>query len=110
MEDTVSTMDEKRRERKPRRAFSEEFKAGVIRLVVEEGHTQSSVARDMGLSLSTVALWCRQARIDRGSGAAGPLTTEERAELSRLRKENRDLRMERDLLKKATAFFAKHGA
>jgi transposase len=62
------------------------------------------------LDLTETALrdWVRQAEIDAGRGTTpGALTTEEREELGRLRRENRTLRMERDILKKATAFFAK---
>ena len=109
MEDTVSTMEPRKREWK-RRAYSEEFRAGAIRLVLDKGRKQSEVARDLGLSVTTLSFWVRQARIDRSDGGTGPLTTEERQELTRLRKEIRDLRMERDLLKKAAAFFAKEGA
>ena len=52
-------------------------------------------------------MWVERARADRGTGKPGVLTTAEREELARLRKENRELRMERDILKKAAAFFAK---
>ena len=65
-----------------------------------------TVARDLDLTPSALGLWVRHARADRSKGKTG-LTTEERAELGTLRKEVRELRMERDVLKKATAFFAK---
>jgi transposase len=77
-----------------------------VRLVLDEGKTISQVARDLDLTASAVGGWVKQARADRSQGATG-LTTEEREELRRLRKENRELRMERDILKKAAAFFAK---
>jgi transposase len=92
-----------------RRAFTEEFKAGAVRLVLDEGKTIAEVARDLGLAPNGLGRWVSQARADRSQGKTG-LTTEERAELARLRKENRELRMERELLKKAAAFFAKESA
>ena len=63
-------------------------------------------ARDLDLTESALRIWVEQARADRTKGKTG-LTKEEREELARLRKENRELRMERDLLKKASALFAK---
>src|SRR5215831_1918622 len=90
-----------------RRAFTEEFKAQTVRLVREEGKSIGSVARELDLTESAVRAWVRQAAIDAGRGPAGALTTEEREELGRLRREVRTLRMERDILEKATAFFAK---
>ena len=89
-----------------RRSFTEEFKAGAVRLVLDEGKTVSEVGRDLDVSQSVVGNWVKQARADRSNGKTG-LTTEERAELAQLRRENRTLRMERDILKKAAAFFAK---
>jgi transposase len=94
------------KKRRPRRSFTDEFKAGAVRLVLDEGKSVAQVARDLDLHESTLGLWVQQARADRTKGKTG-LTTEERAELARLRKENRELRMERDILKKAAAFFAK---
>jgi transposase len=92
--------------RRQRRNFSDEFKAGAVRLVLDEGKTVAQVARDIDLTPSALAGWVEQARADRSKGKTG-LTTEERTELAKLRKENRELRQERDLLKKAAAFFAK---
>lgn len=89
-----------------RRAFTAEFKAGAVRLVLEERKSVSQVAKDLDLTPSSLSNWVAQARADRGNGAPGALTTDERKELARLRKENRVLRMERDILKKATALFA----
>ena len=80
--------------------------AGAVRLVLDEGKTVGAVARELDLTPSSLGNWVRQARADRTKGKTG-LTTEERAELTRLRRENRELRMERDVLKKAAAFFAK---
>ena len=99
----VSKMAGSKRER---RSFTDEFKAGAVRLVVEEGKTVAQVARDLDLTASALNEWVRQGRADRSKGKTG-LTTAEREELGQLRKENRSLRMERDFLKKAAAFFAK---
>ena len=93
--------------RRARRQFSSEFKEGAVRLVLDEGKTIGTVARDLDLTPSALGLWVRQARADRTKGKSG-LTTEERAELGKLRRDVRELRMERDILKKAAAFFAKH--
>jgi transposase len=93
--------------RRPRRQFTEEFKAGAVRLVLDEGKTMGGVAQDLDLTESALRGWVRRAQADRTKGRTG-LTTAEREELARLRKENRELRTERDILKRAAAFFAKH--
>jgi len=95
--------------RRPRRQFTEEFKAEAVRMVLDEGRTVNAVARDLDLTGSALRLWVEQTRADRTKGKTG-LTTAEREELARLRKENRQLRMDRDILVKAAAFFAKHQA
>ena len=96
----------KKKKKRARRRYSAEFKVEAIRLVRAEGASMSEVARNIGVGLSTLHNWVKQADTD-GAGAAGALTTDEQAELRRLRKENRTLRMEREILKKATAFFAR---
>ena len=96
--------------KRKRRAFTKEFKAQAVRIVRESGKAVAAVARELDLTESAVRHWVRQAEIDAGRGPAGALTTEEREELGRLRRETRTLRMERDILKKATAFFAKENA
>jgi len=101
----MSTMADTKRKRS-RRSFSEEFKAGAVRLVLDEGKTVGAAARDLDLTESALRNWVEQARADRTQGRTG-LTTAEREELARLRKENRVLQEEREILKKATAFFAK---
>jgi transposase len=73
---------------------------------LDEGKTIPQVARDLDLTQSALRTWVERARADRSKGKTG-LTSEERAELARLRKEVRELRMEREILKKAAAFFAK---
>jgi transposase len=92
-----------------RRQFTEEFKAGAVRLVLDEGKTIAQVARDLGLIASVLRTWVVRARADRDGGKTG-LTTEERVELAALRKELRVVKMERDILGKAVAFFAKENA
>jgi transposase len=76
-------------------------------LVLDEGKTVGAVARELDLTASSLGVWVRQAEADRSKGKTG-LTTAEREELARLRKENRELRLEREILKKAAAFFAKY--
>jgi transposase len=92
--------------RRARRRFTEEFKAGAVRLVLDEGRTVGAVARELDLTASALSAWVRQAMADRSKGKTG-LTTAEREELARLRKENRELKLDREILKKAAAFFAK---
>ena len=87
-----------------------EFKAGAVRLVLDEGKTIPQVARDLDLTESSVRNWVERARADRGKGKPGMLTTAEKEELATLRKEVRQLRLERDILKKAAAFFAKENS
>jgi len=92
--------------RRPRRQFTDEFKAGAVRLVLEEGKTVGAAARDLDLTETALREWVRRAQADRTKGRTG-LTTIEREELTRLRRELRIVTEERDILKKATAFFAK---
>ena len=89
-----------------RRSFTPEFKAEVVALVRQPGKTAGGVAREMGLTETAVRAWVRQAELDDGERTDG-LTTAERAELAQLRKELRETREERDILKPAVAFFAR---
>ena len=89
--------------RRKRRAFSPEFKAEAVRLVIDEGKSISEVAKDLDLVASALSQWVERARADRGKSKRGTLTTEERDELAKLRREVRTLRMEREILKKAAA-------
>lgn len=100
----------KRGGRRTRRVFSEDFRAGAVRLVLDEGKSAGAVARDLDLTESALRNWVVRARADRTRGKSGALTTVEREELIRLRKENRELRLERDVLKRAAVFFAKENA
>lgn len=97
--------DVEEEKRRRYRSFSDEYKAEVVALCRTSGKSINQVARDLDLTPSAVRRWVAQADID--AGLRPGLTTEERAELTALRKENRVLREERDLLKRATAFFAK---
>jgi transposase len=101
---------EKRRLKRKRRRFNQEFKAETVRLVLEGGKGVTEVARDLELTRSAVQRWVDQAEIEAGRGPAGALKRADRAELVQLRRENLQLRMEREILKKATAFFAKEHA
>jgi transposase-like protein len=93
--------------RRARRKFTPEFKAQTVKLVRESGKTVGEVARELDLTETALRHWVQQADIDQGKGPEGALTTAEKEELTKLRRENRTLRMERDLLKKWAAFFAK---
>jgi len=99
-----------RKPSRPRRSFTDEFKAGAVALVIKEGQSVTQVARELDLVPSALGRWVEQARADAGKSTRGSLTTEEKEELSRLRKENRELRLEREILKKAAAFFARENA
>jgi transposase len=90
---------------RPRRSFSAEFKAETVELIRTSGQAIGQVCRDLDLTETAVRRWVQQAEIDAGKRPG--LTTAERAELAELRRENRVLREEREILKKAAAFFAK---
>ena len=90
---------------KTRRQFSKQFKAETIALIRSSGKTVPQVCRDLDLAESVVRRWLAQAEID--AGQRDGLTTAEREEMAGLRREVRVLREERDILKKATAFFAR---
>ncbi len=102
----MSHMAGETKQRRQRRSFTDEFRAGAVRLVLDEGKTIPQVARDLDLTESALRTWVERARADQGKGRPGVLTSAERQELADLRKEVRTLRMQRDILKKAAAFFA----
>jgi len=87
--------------------YPEAFRREAIELVRASGKSIAQVARELGTSSETLRLWVRQAEIDAGRGRPGELTRSEREELTRLRRQIRTLEMEREILKKAAAFFAK---
>ena len=103
----MSRMADTTRRQRPRRHFDDDFKAQAVRLVLDEGKSVGAVARDLDLTETALREWVKRALADRTNGRTG-LTTAEREELARLRKEVRELRTEREILKKAAAFFAKH--
>ena len=86
------------------RKFDEDFKQGAVALVVETGKPIAQVARELGVSEGTLGNWVARARRARGDGN-GPLSEDERSELARLRKENAELRMQRDVLKRSVALW-----
>ncbi len=91
--------------RRPRRTFTEEYKAEVVAMFRTTDKSVAEIAKELDLTESAVSRWVKQAEIDAGERVG--LTTSEREELAYLRRENRVLREERDILKRATAFFAK---
>jgi len=105
----MSRMAKSSTPRRPKRVFDDEFKAQAVRLVLDEGKSANAVARDLDLTPSMFRIWVARARAERTRGRTG-LTAAEREELAVLRREVRQLRTERDILKKAAAFFAKHQA
>lgn len=90
-----------------RRSFTPEFKAEAIQLSQSPGYAIAIVAKDLGISENNLRNWIKQASVDAGNGPSGALTTAEKQELAALRRENKELRMEREILRKATVFFAK---
>ncbi len=96
--------------RRKRRNFTQEFKADAVRLCTTGGKTIAEVTKQFDLTETALREWIKLADADAGKGASDTLTTAERLELSELRKRVKRLEMERDILKKATAFFARESA
>lgn len=90
--------------RRERRSFTPEFKARTVELIESSGRSIRDVCRELDLTESAVRRWVEQAEVDRGRKEG--VTSTEREELERLRRENRILKEEREILKKAAAFFA----
>ena len=103
-------MGRQTKKKRPRRKFTREFKADAVELVRKSGKSIGEVARDLDLTESSLRAWVKQAEIDAGRGPAGALTSEEREELRTLRREVKVLRMERDFLKKTSAYFARENS
>ena len=91
---------------RPRRSFTPEFKADIVAQCRQGDRTVRQIALDFDLTETAVRLWVKQAEIDDGTRDEG-LSSDERAELRALRAENRRLQQDVDILKRATAFFAK---
>lgn len=103
MEKPAKTVKKKR----PRRTFTPEFKAEAVRLCRVGDRSIAQVAKDLDLTETALREWVHRADVDAGKGPAGALTSDERAELARLRREIKQLQMERDILKKAAKYFAR---
>ena len=89
--------------KRQRRRHSDEFKNEAVKLVIEQGYSVAEAARNLGIHENLLRVWKNKHEAEH---ADANLTEDERLELARLRAENKRLRMERDILKKATAFFA----
>jgi transposase len=90
------------KQKKTRRRFTDEFKAETVKLVKQSDRSMSGIAMELGISAKSIGEWVRKAE-----ESGDTVDEDERAELKRLRKEVRELRMEREILAKARAFFAK---
>jgi transposase len=99
----METME--RNTRRPRRSFTPEFKADIVERCQVGDRSISQVAKDFELTETTVRAWVKQAEVDAGKREG--ITSDERQELSQLRRENRRLKEDVEILKRATAFFAK---
>jgi transposase-like protein len=97
----------KRTSARARRSFTPEFKAEAVRLCKQGDRSVGEVARDLDLTETALREWVKRADVDAGNGPPGALMTDERAELQELRRRVKRLEMEREILKKAAAFFAK---
>ena len=102
------TMKDDSSKRRGRPQLTDDFKANAIAMVLDRGMSADAVAKDLGLKRSTFFRWLKQARIDRGEAApTSALSSDERRRLTELERENRQLKEERELLKKWVAFSAK---
>jgi transposase len=99
----METME--RKKPRPRRSFTPEFKAEIVECCQRGDRTVGQVARDFDLTETAVRAWVNQVETDAGERPG--LTSDERKELAELRRENRRLQQDVDILKRATAFFAK---
>ena len=96
--------------RKKRRRFTPEQRAQAVRIVSQSGKSIRQVAEELDVPQSSLSRWVARAKVDERKDPEGPLTSDERAELVQMRKELRHVRLERDFLKKATAFFARENS
>jgi len=94
----------------PKKSFTPEFRAEAVRLVRTSGRSRREIAADLGVGLSTLRSWIDQQRDREMDEPPADRQEDMVAELKRLRRENEVLRQEREILKRATAFFAKEGS
>lgn len=94
-------------ETRKRRSYTQEFREEAVKLVTEQGYTIAEASRSLGIHPNVLGRWKRNAQDVGTGGASSGAAISTQAELKRLRKENKGLRMEREVLKKAMAFFAK---
>ena len=92
--------------KRKRRSFTAEFKADAVKLV-QAGRSAGDVAKELDLTETALREWVKRAEVDAGKGPPGALTTVEREELTKLRRDVKRLQLERDILKAAATFFAK---
>ncbi len=94
-----------------RKKYTTEFKRDAVRLVTEQGYNHSEAARNLGIDRGMIGRWVKEYKADESEAFRGNgKVTAEQEELRRLREENRRLKLEREVLKKATAFFAKESS
>ena len=93
--------------KKKRRKFTQEFKAEAVKLILEQGYQISEASRNLGIDANMLGRWKKEYEEGSGDGSHPGSVATMRTELNRLRKENKRLKMEREILKKAAAFFAK---
>ena len=91
-------------DKKKRRSYTKEFKEEAVKLITEQGYSYAEAGRNLGVNPNQLSRWKRE--FEDGEGGPG-CTVSLQAELKRLRKENKQLKLEREMLKKASAFFAK---
>ena len=94
-------------ERRKRREFTVQYKAEIVELVRTSGKTVTQLVKDLDLTPSSIASWVRQSKASIGANQESFISADEKAELLRLRRDNRELKMERDFLKKTAGFFAR---
>ena len=93
-----------------RKKFTSEFKASAARMVLEENMTLTKVGKDLGVNINLIGKWVSEFKAKGGEAFPGNgVLSPQDKKISDLQKENRQLRLERDILKKATAFFVNHG-
>jgi transposase-like protein len=108
MKVSMSPMSPTKKQKRTRRTFTPEFKAEAVRIVRTTGRSVRVVARELDLTETCLRDWVKQADVDEKQDPRSALTTDERIELTRLRRELRAVEMERDFLKKTAAYFARN--